>query len=236
MVVKTKFTLWMKNSSSSCDYFTGRSGGASTYTVMLATAYRTYKWSHKSCKFMIKQPRYMYYIRWNHHYTSIVVTLEQWPLRIKVIPRYITQTKRRSAVFRPLLLVPLLVHVHSPDQDFRGSHPVLAPGHNLYLYVPPHCVMGAPDGDPLTVISRPREVTTQMHVVFLLSHFYVKIVQLMTWTGKGLQRILRNILTILSYSQWSWRKPGSKFSCEKALKLIAVMLNICFNFKLSKNI
>ena len=53
---------------------------------------------------MIKQPSYMYYIRWNHHYISIVVTLEQWPLRIKMIPRYITQTKRRSAVFRPLFI------------------------------------------------------------------------------------------------------------------------------------
>ena len=208
---------------------------------------------------MIKQPRFVYHKRWNHchvvnfvftpthliqnlqydNYTSILVTLEQWPPRIKVIPRYMTQTKRRSVVIRPLLLVPLLVHVHSPDQDFRGSHPVLAPGHNLYLYVPPHCVVGAPDGDPLTVRSRPREVTTQMQVVFLLPHFYVKIMQLMTWNGKRSSKNLEKyiiIITILSYPQWPWRKPASKFWLWNALKLIAVMLNICFIFKLSKNI
>ena len=69
----------------------------------------------------------------------------------------------------------LLVHMHSPYEDFRWGQHAGRPRHDLDLYVPPYRVVGAPDGDPLTIGSDPREMTAQVHVVNSVSHSSIKV-------------------------------------------------------------
>ena len=65
--------------------------------------------------------------------------------------------------------------MHSPYEDFRWGHHAGRPRHDLDLYVPPYRVVGAPDGDPLTIGSDPREMTAQVHVVNSVSHSSIKV-------------------------------------------------------------
>ena len=69
----------------------------------------------------------------------------------------------------------LLVHMHSPHEDFRWGQHAGRPRHDLDLHVPPYRVVGAPDSNPLTIGSDPREMTAQVHVVNSVSHSSIKV-------------------------------------------------------------
>ena len=96
---------------------------------------------------------------------------------------------------RQIFILPL-VFMHSPHKDFRWGQHAFSSRHDLDLYVPPYSVVGAPDGNPLSSVRGPREMTAQLHVVNVVSNRNIKIMKLASWK--------KNLNTKFIPDIWCW--------------------------------
>ena len=71
--------------------------------------------------------------------------------------------------------------MHSPHKDFRWGQHAVSSRHDLDMYEPPYSVVGAPDGNALSIVRGPREMTAQLHVVNVVSNRNIKIMKLASW-------------------------------------------------------
>lgn len=114
---------------------------------------------------------FLYIEKWN----TISQNYKAWVKMNSFLKINVGNLLHNSIIFF-LVNPPFSLYMHTPNKNFCRSQDVGISVDNLQLYITSHCVMRTKRCNPLTRERMPRKMSTELHVMNVLSNFDIKIV------------------------------------------------------------